>query len=189
MDNVAIPGVFEGRACRIVTDRLDIAPLTRGEAELYLTDVAKYARKIGLSETPLEPDSDTRDALNWLIDVGLGYDSDLIVYAAIWAIVQRSTRRLIGNASFKGAPVDGNAEIGYGTDAPFRGQGFMTEAIRAFVEWGKTRSELNGIVAETLKNNPASQRVLKNAGFELYSEKKGEVDSIFWRVDVSSSPY
>ena len=182
-------GVFVGRVPRIVTRRLEIAPLTRDEAHLYLTDVAKYAQKLGLSETPCEPDPDTRDALNWLIDVGLSYDSDSIAYAAIWAIVERSTRRLVGNASFKGAPIKGDAEIGYGTDEPYRGQGFMTEAVRAFVDWGRTRPELKGIIAETLKNNPASQRVLKNAGFELYPEKKGEEDSFFWRVDVSSSPY
>ncbi|MBR4752687.1 MAG: GNAT family N-acetyltransferase [Thermoguttaceae bacterium] len=182
-------GVLVGRVPRIVTRRLEIAPLTRDEAHLYLTDVAKYAQKLGLSETPCEPDPDTRDALNWLIDVGLSYDSDSIAYAAIWAIVERSTRRLVGNASFKGAPINGDAEIGYGTDEPYRGQGFMTEAVRAFVDWGRTRPELKGIIAETLKNNPASQRVLKNAGFELYPEKKGEEDSFFWRVDVSSSPY
>ena len=182
-------GVFVGRVPRIVTKRLEIAPLTLEEAQLYLTDVVKYARKLGLSETPTEPDPDTRDALNWLIDLGLSYDSDKIVYAAIWAIVERSTRRLVGNASFKGEPIDGDAEIGYGIDEPYRGQGFMTEAVSAFVAWGKTRPELAGIVAETLKNNPASQRVLAKAGFALYDKKTAEDDAIFWRVDVSSSPY
>lgn len=189
MNDRAIPGVFAGRSHRLVTERLEIAPLTREEAELYLTDVAKFARRLGLNETPSEPGPGTRNALNWLVDLGLSYDSNTIVYAAIWALVERSTRQFIGVASFKGEPIDGDVEIGYEIDAPFRGKGFMTEAIRAFVEWGRSRPELKGIVAETLKNNLPSQRVLTAAGFVTYEGKEDSVeDGIFWRVDVSTSP-
>lgn len=180
-----VPGVFQGRRFRIVTPRLDIAPLTYDEATLYLTDVDAYADALGLSEPPAEPDPDTRAALNWLIENGLRMDKDMFVFGAIWALVDRASLAEVGNACFKGEPIDGDAEIGYGTDEPYRGKGYMTEAVRGFVAWGKARADLRGIVAETLRDNVPSQRVLTSSGFERHGVEKPEDEGIFWRVDVS----
>lgn len=180
-----IPGVFQGRSIRIVTPRLDIAPLTYDEAQLYLTDVDAYADALGLSEPPLEPDPDTRKALNWLIEVGLTMDRDMFVYGAIWALVDRASLAEVGNACFKGAPIDAEAEIGYGVDEPYRNRGYMTEAVRGFVAWGKTRDDIVAIVAETLKGNIASQRVLAANGFTRSDDDSPEFDAYFWRRALS----
>ncbi|MBQ9873449.1 MAG: GNAT family N-acetyltransferase [Thermoguttaceae bacterium] len=174
---------FCGRANRVLSERLEIAPLTRPETELYLTDVEEFARALRLSEAPREPDPDVRVACDWLIEVGLRFDAASSPYGALWAIAELSTRRMIGRFGFKGEPIDGEAEICYGIDPAFRGRGFATEAIRALVDWGWTRRDLRGLVAETLKENAASRRVLTKCGFAVVGEERPDEDALFWRIE------
>jgi len=176
--------IFQGRADRIETKRLIIAPLTRQESELYLSDVEAFAQKLRLAKAPNEPDEGTKRALNWLIEVGLQYDKRSSVWAALWALVDKKLNVVVGNACFKGEPIDGDAEIGYGTELEFQNQGYMTEAVEGLVAWGRKRDDLRGIVAETHKDNIPSQRVLERAGFVKLGEAKSEEDGFFWRIDV-----
>jgi len=176
--------IFQGRADRIETKRLIIAPLTREESELYLTDVEAFARTLRLAKAPNEPDEGTKRALNWLVDLSLQYDKRSSVWAALWAFVDKKLNVVVGNACFKGEPIDGDAEIGYGTDLEFQNQGYMTEAVQGLVDWGRKRDDLRGIVAETFKDNIPSQRVLERAGFVKLGDAKSEEDGFFWRIDV-----
>ncbi len=176
--------IFQGRADRIETERLIIAPLTREESELYLTDVDAFARALRLAKAPNEPDEGTKRALNWLIDLGLQYDKKSSVWAALWAFVDKRLNVVVGNACFKGEPIDGDAEIGYGTEREFQNCGYMSEGVKGLVSWGRRRDDLQGIVAETFKDNIPSQRVLENAGFVRLGEGKSEKDAFFWRIDV-----
>jgi RimJ/RimL family protein N-acetyltransferase len=58
-------------------------------------------------------------------------------------------------------------EIGYWLAAPFRGQGLMTDVVRAFCAWlWASRPQLVRIEAWVYAHNPASARLLEKAGFE-----------------------
>lgn len=65
-------------------------------------------------------------------------------------------------------PVDDGAatELGYWIGAPFWGQGFATEAVRAVVDHAFTDMELDVLRAGTRVSNPASRRVLEKCGFQ-----------------------
>lgn len=73
-------------------------------------------------------------------------------------------------------------EIGYGVDKAFRGRGLATEAVGAFVDWGREREDVGAFLAETLTANLPSRRVLEKCGFRRCGESN---DALFWRVDVS----
>lgn len=60
-----------------------------------------------------------------------------------------------------------SAEVGYWLGAPARGKGIATEALRAFVAWIWTNSDLQYLEAGVFTYNPASARVLEKAGFSL----------------------
>ena len=57
--------------------------------------------------------------------------------------------------------------IGYEAHPDFWGRGLMSEAVRAGVECGHGRFELNRIEAWTVPGNIGSDRVLEKAGFRL----------------------
>jgi RimJ/RimL family protein N-acetyltransferase len=58
-----------------------------------------------------------------------------------------------------------SAELGYWLGEPCWGRGVMTEAVRAFTDWGFATLSLCRIYAAPYATNPASVRVLENAGF------------------------
>lgn len=81
-----------------------------------------------------------------------------------WMITLRG--EVIGDCGTKGrTDSSGVVEIGYGLAAPFRGQGYGTEAVGAMVGWLLGQSGTVIIRACTLADNVASRRVLEKNGF------------------------
>jgi ribosomal-protein-alanine N-acetyltransferase len=57
------------------------------------------------------------------------------------------------------------ANLGYWIGAPYWNKGFATEAARAVVNFGFSRTQLHRIVAQRFVENAASARVLEKLGF------------------------
>ncbi len=70
----------------------------------------------------------------------------------------------VGGLGFKGQPVDGQVEIGYGLAPSARGQGYAAEAVIALVAlaW---ENGVSLVLADTDLENVASQKTLVHAGF------------------------
>jgi len=80
-------------------------------------------------------------------------------------------RLAVGSIGFFGAPVDGEAEVGYGLVPEARGQGYATEALRALL----AESDRLGVRvrASVRPENAPSIRVLAACGF---TELRGSDD-------------
>jgi RimJ/RimL family protein N-acetyltransferase len=72
----------------------------------------------------------------------------------------------IGGIGFKGQPVHGCGEIGYGLAQSARGHGYAAEAVVALLEIAADHG-LSKVIADTTVDNIASQRTLIRAGFRL----------------------
>jgi GNAT superfamily N-acetyltransferase len=97
-----------------------------------------------------------------------------------WLLAFPEERLGIGMAGFKGAPnARGEAEIGYGIAPAYQNRGYMTEAVQALVGWAFEQPRCQAVVAQTLKSNLPSRRVLMKAGFtpQRYTDKE-----IFWKI-------
>ena len=81
-----------------------------------------------------------------------------------YVIIRTADGQAIGGIGFKGQPDSGTAVIGYGLAPSGRGNGFATEAARALVNLAREHG-LSRIVADTDRDNTASQRTLEHAGF------------------------
>jgi RimJ/RimL family protein N-acetyltransferase len=85
-----------------------------------------------------------------------------------YRITRLADGRAIGGLGFKGRPVGGRVEIGYGLAPSARGHGYAAEAVVALL----TVAAGNGVsrvLANTTLDNTASQRTLTRAGFRLMS--------------------
>ena len=58
------------------------------------------------------------------------------------------------------------AELGYWVGEPYWGNGYCSEAACALIDFGFEQLELKQIIAEHLRNNPASGRVMRKAGMQ-----------------------
>lgn len=72
---------------------------------------------------------------------------------------------ILGVCGF-GGPSAEEPELGYWFGAPYWGQGYTTEAVRAVVDYAFTECNHDVLLAGARVSNPASRRVLEKCGFQ-----------------------
>lgn len=95
---------------------------------------------------------------------------------ATWAVIERSSGRLIGDCGL--FPADGvgpEVELAYGLAPDVWRRGYATEAAAACLRAGLDELDLDRIVADVDPANAASVRVLEKVGFELAGEQDGKL--------------
>jgi len=99
----------------------------------------------------------------------------------------RSQRLIVGSGCFKGAPVEGVVEIGYGIATACEGKGYASAAVAGLVEEAFSHIDVDAVLAETSVHNPASQRVLEKNRFHRIGERDDPEDGPLtrWRRDRS----
>ena len=90
-----------------------------------------------------------------------------------WGMFNKQTGEFIGSCLLR--PFNGDPkilEVGYSMDKKYWGQGLGTEMAEAMVAYAFTYPFIDEVVAVTVKENIASQRVLEKAGLK-------QVDNLF----------
>ena len=78
---------------------------------------------------------------------------------------------LVGNGGFKGPPNRlGKVEIGYEIAAEYWNRGFATEAVQGMIDYAFAQKEVQTVIAHTLAEKNASNRVLQKVGMEYSAE-------------------
>jgi RimJ/RimL family protein N-acetyltransferase len=85
-------------------------------------------------------------------------------WCSMWAYCAGKPDRIVGGGCFKGAPVEGRVEIGYGVADAFRGQGVATSGAEQLLDIAFSRDEVTEVLAETRADNVPSMRVLEKTG-------------------------
>lgn len=144
------------------TARLRLRELTEDDAAPYrdLLHLAEVTRYTNLTLAPTE--TQALKAVQHMM--GLWSSGN----GCAWVIEQAASDAFVGviryNYLFTGSRCGG---IGYEAHPDYWGRGLMTETVRAVVQCGHGRFDLNRIEAWTVPGNPGSDRVLEKAGFQL----------------------
>jgi ribosomal-protein-alanine N-acetyltransferase len=143
------------------TEHLVLRQLTDADAPAlfeYYSD-PEFTRFIGFdTHTSLE---NTRRFIAWITDIYAQKDS------IRWGIQLKESNHLIGTCGLHFWKRDIRcAEVGYHVGRPFWGRGFATEVLRAMVDFGFHRMDLNRIEGRHNDGNDASGRVLEKVGFQ-----------------------
>lgn len=83
-----------------------------------------------------------------------------------WGITIKGSDKIIGIIGhYRIQPENHRAEIGYMSLPEYNGKGYITEAIKAVVEYGFEQMNLHSIEAVIDPDNTASEKVLQKNGF------------------------
>lgn len=139
---------------------------------------------------PLDSDSDvrqffpdgvaTKEQISKRLDEFLGYHKELGL--PVFVIFNLDTGDFVGRAGF--APVvTGEIEVGYVFHKHCWGQGYATETLSALLKWAKKHIDADYIIAYTVTEHAASQRVMEKCGMKFYKKDavKG-VECRFYRI-------
>ena len=161
------------------TERLVLFPYTMENLALFNSDLEAFEREFGVSYRGEELDHLLTGFLKKL-EREIAEDEENYLFFTEFLIVLRDSDRIIGSIDYKYVPRDGVTEVGYGLNPAYSGHGYMTEAFNAFLGFGK-RLGIRKVLADTLKDNIASQRVLQKCGFRFLKEDK----NLWWEKDMT----
>jgi ribosomal-protein-alanine N-acetyltransferase len=82
-----------------------------------------------------------------------------------WGISLKGTDSIIGTIGFNNFTKKHRANLGYELHPDFWGNGYLTEALKAVVDFGFREIDINRIEAEVMQGNIASERLLTKIGF------------------------
>ena len=91
-------------------------------------------------------------------------------YPLVYAIESKEAGCLIGHICL--SPIPEGIEVGYAIATDYQGNGYATEVVRPFVEWGKKQQKLEKIYAIVKVSNTVSLRTVEKSGFILESQGK-----------------
>jgi len=106
-----------------------------------------------------------------------------------WAITVKGNPKLIGIIGhYRIQPENHRCEIGYMILSQYNGQGIVTEAIKAVLEYGFEDMNMHSIEAVIDPDNIASERVLQKNGFvkEAHLLENEYYDGKFWDTVIYS---
>jgi len=83
-----------------------------------------------------------------------------------WGISLKGHSNIIGTLGFNNFIKRHRANLGYDLQADFWNKGYVTEALKAVIEFGFKTLDINRIEAEVMQGNTASERVLAKLGFK-----------------------
>ena len=166
---------------QLETERMTLIALNREQLELCLTDPERLTKELGIQVTPDALSEESRQAIGIKTMRMLLVDSVLHPWYTYFLIIRRSDQQVMGVCGFKGAPTPlGSVELGYAIHEDYRNQGYMSEAVRALVKWAFEHEACHRIIAETLRDNLASQRVLQKAGLTF---DRGLENMLYWTIE------
>ncbi|MES2732095.1 MAG: GNAT family N-acetyltransferase [Bacteroidota bacterium] len=167
----------------IPTERLRLIPLNLTHLQLLKQSRALMEQhlQLNLSDMRMEAEvqSEMDEALEtWITHVGVNEMNYL--WFTNWEVVLKQENVSIGGIGFVGMPDDNGAVLlGYGIDCRHRGNGYATECARRLIEWAFEHPKTRKIIAETVMQNGASQKVLLHNGFVQTRE---EGDILAWEL-------
>ena len=162
----------------IETERLVLFPYTSENLKLFNDDLSLFEKEFGVVYRGEELDHLLTDFLKKL-EKEIESDKENYLFFTEFLIVLKENSHVIGSVDFKYVPKDGVTEVGYGLNRDYEGHGYMTEALSAFLEFGKTLG-IKTVRADTLRDSIKSQNVLKRNGFVFLKED----NNLWWEKQL-----
>lgn len=164
----------------VETEHFYIVPLTQRQLKKYSRMDFSLEEDLGVKPIPRTIPPALKEALEVMLLPTIDGLFRIPVFFTLWTIIHKKENVIVGDLCFKGEPNEaGEVEVGYGTYDAFQNRGYMTEALRGMIRWAFDQPGVTWILAETEKDNLASQRTLQKLDFEQYQEVEG---MLWWRL-------
>ncbi len=155
----------------IINQRLDLIPLNLNQLQLLAQDYTLLEQSLGLEPFGLkisDPafEKEFSEAIPSYVIPKVSEKEAHFQWFTLWFIVYKADNRSVGAVGITGLPNEqGEVMIGYFTDARYEGQGIMTEVVQLLASWIFENPDVESIIADTLIDGFASQKVLQKNGF------------------------
>lgn len=163
----------------IETERLKIFPLDQSCLELCISDFNEMEKVLGLAITDRKLGDREKNVYKIRLK-SVENNPTNYMWNTVWIVALKEENRFIGSIMIKNYPNEnGEVIVGYSIEIDYRRNGFMTEALKNLTKWMFSNPEVKFILADTLKSNIPSHRVLQKIGMVNYMEDN---ECFWWRL-------
>jgi [ribosomal protein S5]-alanine N-acetyltransferase len=154
------------------TRRIDLLPKTREDVQSMIDSMA--------------PNERAQLSADWLARFAASTHADPWICG--FSAVLRENGAVIGTGGFKGPPAKGVVEIAYAVTPDEQRKGYASEIAAGLVDVAFAATEVELVIAHTLPDGIASQRVLWKNGFVHVGEVIDPDDGLVWRFEKHRAP-
>ena len=142
------------------TDRLNLIEIK----QCHLGDIYKLYSDENVTRfynlLPFKCEQDAQKVIDW-------YQNRFKDQLGIrWGITLKGKQNIIGTIGFNNFTKRHRANIGYDLQTEYWNCGYITEALKAVIDFGFNQLEINRIEAEVMQGNVMSERVLDKFNFK-----------------------
>ena len=160
---------------QIETERLTITEFTPGMAQAVHENSLDEDNRRFVPDEVFETAGDAAEAIGYLMAQYAGSDGPLA-----YPVLKKDGTNI---GYVQAVPLDGGVwEIGYHIGAKYTGQGYATEAVKAFLPVIMAKIGITKMAGVCLAGNVASRKVLEKCGFvlafrgiDIYQGEKREI--------------
>ncbi|MDD2195550.1 MAG: GNAT family N-acetyltransferase [Bacteroidales bacterium] len=154
----------------LASQTIDIVPLRIDDLKQFIKSRAQFENKYNLKPSGLELNQAYKEELNEAVErtpeVWHNKSSDYLFHT-LWVFIHRRQKVIIGQFIFNGIPNrDGEVEIFFSIEKPFRQNGYATEVVQAIMDWASQEESFKTLLVEADLNNKAAMASLKRVGFK-----------------------
>lgn len=151
----------------MTSSRIDLVPKTREDVQAMIDSMT--------------PDERAQLSADWRAQFAAATGIDTWVFG--FTAVLRVNGAVIGMGGFKGPPSNGTVEIAYAVTPDEQRKGYATEIAAGLIAHAFDAPEVHLVIAHTLPDGIASQRVLTKCGFTHVGEVLDPEDGLVWRFE------
>jgi RimJ/RimL family protein N-acetyltransferase len=155
---------------KLKSQRIDIMPLTPNELKVFVKSRSDFEMHSKLNVSKVELTDAYREEILEMIEkdptIWQRKGTDYLFYT-LWIIVDRESKNIIGMFTFNGkSNSNGEVEVFFSIEPPYRRMGFATEAMETILCWGNKTELFRIVIVEAFENNKAAMASLKKLGFK-----------------------
>jgi ribosomal-protein-alanine N-acetyltransferase len=181
------PTRYEGGKTMIHTPHLQLLPIEQVHIEALLRTKSELAALLQVTV----PDGWPHFPEAFSLSANESHAYTLL--EADWGgyfFLHRKDRMLVGHGAFKGPPDDsGTVEIGYEIAFEYWNRGLATEAAQGMIAYAFSYQEVRAVIAHTLAQTNASNRVLQKVGMQFMAEVDDPGEGKVWRWQIKRDEY
>jgi len=163
---------------KLESKRIEITPLNLNEIKLYIKSRSEFERHANLTVTGVEVTEFYREEIKEAIeqepDSWTSKNKEYLFHT-FWLMILKETRSIVGQFEFNGHPnQQGEVEIFFMVEEPYRRKGIATEAMIEILKWGCKTKLFRKVLIETDFRNKAAMASLQKLGFKKQPNDEDE---------------
>lgn len=178
---------------KLESKRLEIIPLNQHEMRIFVKSRSDFEKHANLTVTGIDVPEFYREEIKEMMQLepeSWTSKNKEYLFHTFWLMILKETKTIVGQFEFNGRPnAQGEVEIFFMVEPPYRRKGIATEAMLEILKWGCRTKIFRKVFIEADFRNNAAMGSLQKLGFKKQPSDEDENPSTkFYKTIYADEP-